>query len=169
MEEMVDIVDEQQKILYPLAKSEAHAKGLLHKTVICEVRDKQGRVILVKQASDRQDPGQYVSPVGGHVRSGESDEDAMKREAMEEIGIEDFPYKKVSSFIYNRFVRNRQENHYFIIYELTCNGELNLGSEAVSYKAFTEQELKEELKAHRERFGASYLAIVEKLYPDLLK
>jgi len=33
---------------------------------------------MVKQASDKQDAGQYVSPVGGHVTSGETDIEALK-------------------------------------------------------------------------------------------
>jgi hypothetical protein len=32
--EMVDIVDTNGNILYPMLKTEAHEKGLLHKTVI---------------------------------------------------------------------------------------------------------------------------------------
>lgn len=67
-QERVDIVDEQDNVLYQTTKQEAHKKGLLHRTVISEVKDSKGRWILVKQSSDRQDAGQYVSPVGGHIK-----------------------------------------------------------------------------------------------------
>jgi isopentenyl-diphosphate delta-isomerase len=167
--EMVDIVDNDCNILYSVSKDEAHAKGLLHKTVICEVRDKEGKTVLVQQAPDRQDAGQYVSPVGGHVTSGESDEDGLRREAMEEIGAFDFEYKLKGKFIFNRFVKNRQENHYFIVYEMYNAGKLNLGSEAISHHSFTEAELKKSLKENRQMFGKAYLIVVENLYPNLLK
>lgn len=167
--EIIDIVDEKDTVLYKVSKEEAHQKGLLHRTVIAEVIDEFGKLILVKQSPDRQDPGQYVSPVGGHVRSGESEDDALKRETLEEIGLSNFKYKLIGKFIFNRFVKNRQENHYFIVYEIYKNGELKLGDEAVSYKAFTEDELKYQLLNSKENFGGAYFAIVEKFYPKLLK
>jgi len=167
--EYVDVVDAQDNVLYSVPKTEAHEKGLLHRTVIAEVRDTQGRYVLVRQAADRQDPGQYVSPVGGHVRTAESNDDAMKREAMEEIGIEGFEYHPKGKFIFNRFVKGRQENHFFIVYEITNAGKLKLGSESVSYKAFTKEELKMELSSNRKDFGIGYIRIVENFYPELLE
>lgn len=83
-DELVDIVDDACAVLYSVTKTEAHQKGLLHRTVIGEVRDSKGNWLLVQQSADRQDAGQFVSPVGGHVRAGESDEDALRREAMED-------------------------------------------------------------------------------------
>ena len=123
MDEMVDVVDENNKVLYSVSKAKAHQEGLLHRTVIAEVRDSKGNFILVKQAPDRQDPGQYVSPVGGHVRAGESEIEALNREATEEIGLgmSDFKYKLIGKFIFNRQVLKRQENHYFIVYEIHTN------------------------------------------------
>lgn len=168
--EMVDIVDDKNEVLYSVSKQEAHEKGLLHRTVVGEVRDRQGRIILVRQAADRQDPGQYVSPVGGHVTSGETEDHAFRRETEEEIGLRDFEYKLIGSYIFNRFVKakNRQENHYFTLYEITCEGHLDLGPEAVSYRAFTEHELKERLRTHREEFGGAYIAVIEHFYKRLL-
>ena len=84
-EEAVDIVDENCKVLFSVPKSEAHEKGLLHRTVIAEIKDNQGRWLLVRQASHKQDAGQFVSPVGGHVKSGETAEEALKREVLEEV------------------------------------------------------------------------------------
>src|SRR5687767_9284467 len=100
MDELVDIVDSECTVLSCATKSEAHQKGLLHRTVIAEVRDSKGNWILVQQSADRQDAGQYVSPVGGHVRAGESDEDALKRETLEEIGLTDFDFVPVGKLIY---------------------------------------------------------------------
>ena len=73
-EETVDIVNEQDEIVRQATKIEAHAKGLLHRTVISELINSKGEWVLVKQAADRQDAGQYVSPMGGHVDGGEIEE-----------------------------------------------------------------------------------------------
>src|SRR3990167_3107395 len=84
-DEQVDIVNEKDEVLYNTTKQEAHEKGLLHRTVIAEVVDSKGKWLLVKQASNKQDAGQYVSPVGGHAQAGESTDEAIKREALEEL------------------------------------------------------------------------------------
>ena len=85
--ELVDVVDEQGTVLKIVPKQEAHRQGLLHKTVISEVIDSSGRWLLVKQSGERQDAGQFVSPVGGHVQAGETEVQALKREAEEEVGL----------------------------------------------------------------------------------
>jgi len=104
-EEQVDIVDEECNVLYSTSKADAHAKGFLHRTVIAEIRDSIGNWILVKQAADRQDAGQYVSPVGGHVQAGETEEEALKREALEEVGFTDFEYELIGlQFLIGRYL-----------------------------------------------------------------
>lgn len=116
-EEPVDIVDEEDRVLYACSKGEAHEKGLLHRTVIAELINSRGEWTLVKQAPDRQDPGQYVSPMGGHVRAGETLEGALAREVEEELGIAVTSRRFVGKTIYRRHVREKDENHYFIVCE----------------------------------------------------
>ncbi|MBI5221006.1 MAG: NUDIX domain-containing protein [Candidatus Liptonbacteria bacterium] len=130
----LDIVDEQDRVLYQTSRGEAHAKGLLHRTTISEIRDSQGWWLMVKQSSGRQDAGQYVLPVGGHVHTGETEDEALKRETEEECGLSDFKYKLIGKAIFNRFICNRQENHYFILYEIYSDEELKPNEESVNYK-----------------------------------
>lgn len=63
-DELVEVVDEQENVLRVVSKREAHEQGLLHKTIISEVHDSQGRWLLTRQSASRQDAGQYVSPYG---------------------------------------------------------------------------------------------------------
>lgn len=167
-EEMVDVVDEKDNIVESASKSNAHSRGLLHRTVISEIIDSQGRFILVLQSPDRQDAGQYVSPVGGHVQTGETEEEALKREALEEVGLQDFEFHLVGKEIFNRNILGRQENHYFILYEIHSDENLVLNHESVGYKAFTSKELKQAIKKTPEKFGAAFYFILEKFYPQLL-
>jgi isopentenyl-diphosphate delta-isomerase len=168
-EEDVDIVDENDRVLYSAAKSEAHKQGLLHRTVIAEVRDSKGHWIMVEQAADRQDAGQLVSHVGGHVKSDETEVEALKREALEEIGIKDFEFKLVGKVIYRRTVLGRDENHYFILYEIHSDQQLTPGDEAVGFTKFTEGELKNALAETPDRFGAAFFPLVDNFYPQLRK
>lgn len=167
--EKVNIVDKNLKTLYKTTKKEAHEKGLLHKTVIAEVMDDRGRYLLVKQAPDRQDAGQFVSPVGGHVRSSESDEEALIREAFEELGIKNFTYEYLGKIVFNRKIIGRRENHYFIIYKIKWSKKIKLNHESVGFKWFTIKELKFALENKREIFGEAYLTCPLEMYLGEIK
>lgn len=111
--ETVDIVDENGTPLRQVLKTEAHKAGWLHKTVIGYLRDGDNWR-LVRQAADRQDAGQLVAPVAGHVQAGESDIAALLRESAEEIGTDTITYTEVGRAVFHRQVIGRDENHLFI-------------------------------------------------------
>lgn len=167
-EEMVDIVNDKNEVTGSCSKAEAHAKGLLHRTVVSEVKTQAGDWILVKQAPDRQDAGQYVSPVGGHVQAGESMEDALRREAMEEAGIKDFTFKYLGESVFNREILGRKENHLFVLYEIYSDAAPVLNKESVGYRKFTTDELKKELKENPAAFGDAFHFVVKMFFPYLL-
>jgi isopentenyl-diphosphate delta-isomerase len=169
LDERVDIVDEDENVLGQILKVKAHKTGELHRCVIGEIRDAEGNYVLVEQAADRQDAGQFVAPVGGHVRADETNEAALKREAMEEVGLADFPYSYVGKGVYNRYVLGRQENHLFIVYVITVDPKLiKLGPEAVSWRVFTEDELRQHLVQNPELFGDAHHELLRQFYPNLL-
>lgn len=169
MDELVDRVDNEDTILGTVLKHEAHLHGWLHRTVIAEVRDRTGNIILVRQADDRQDAGQYVCPVGGHVKAGESNLAALKRETFEEIGLSSFSHRLVDHFIYDRHVIGRHENHLFIIFQLIVDpAEIILGPESVDFRIFSVPELKTAQQRTPEIFGESYLALINHTFPELL-
>jgi len=165
--EMVDVVDEAGNVLYSILKTETHKNGLLHRTVIGEVRNSMGDIMVVEQAGDRQDPGQYVNPVGGHVSAGESEEEALIRETFEELGLKDVSYQLVGRAVFNRKVLNRIENHLFCLYRITTDEDPNLGPEAVSFKWFTKEEYSKSLKENPEMFGAAHHFVLNKFHSDL--
>ncbi len=166
--EKIDIVDKNLKKTYSVDKLAAHKKGLLHKIVIAQVIDSKGNFLLVKQAKDRQDPGKYVSPVGGHIRSGESYEDALKREALEELGISKFKYKYIGKTIFQRKILGRDENHYFIIFEIKSDQKPKLNHESVSFKKFSKKLLMKNLVEKPEIFGDAFWACPDVLYDGMV-
>ncbi len=168
--EIIDIIDKNNNIKCKMSKLDAHTKGLLHKTVIAEVRDESGRFLLVKQASHKQDPGQFVSPVGGHVLAGETEEEALRREALEEIGLRNFECKYVGRAIFKRAIRSYIENHYFIVFEIKLSSKraIKLGDESVEFRYFTEKKIKQILESNPKYFGDAYLFVVENFYRHFL-
>lgn len=167
-EEQVDVVDNTGAVLYSTTKAETHQKGLLHKTVIAELISPTGEMTLVRQSPHKQDAGQYVSPVGGHVGAGETDEQALRREAKEEVGLEGFEFSLKGKAIYDRKVLGRHENHYFIVYEIYTDEKPTLNDESVSYKRFTRDKLKLMLQKEPHTFGAAFHFVVKIFYPELL-
>lgn len=167
--EFVDVVNEQGEVLGQVSKQDAHTRGLLHRTVIAEVIGSDGRWTLVRQSSDRQDAGQLVSPVGGHVTSGETVESAMKREANEELGLTgDFRMREIGRHIFNREILGRKENHLFILYEIYSDQTPVLNEESVDFVRLLPQEISAGIKATPEKFGASFIFVLKSFYPELL-
>lgn len=167
-EEIVDVVNESNQVLCQATKTDAHRQGLLHRTVMAQVRDYHDNMVLVRQAIGRQDASQLVSPVGGHVRANESEEDALKRETFEEIGLIDFSYKFIGRFIFNRFILGRQENHYFSVFEIGASSvDFVLGQEAVAVETLSEAEVIRALHETPQRFGGIFHAIAREFYPYL--
>lgn len=166
-DELVDIVDENGNFLKVVSKREAHEKGLLHKTVISEVIGSDGRWIMTKQAKGKQDIG-YVSPIGGHVSAGETEDEALKRESLEEFGLKNFKYELVGRAMLNRFVIGRQENHFFVVYKIYSDEKPVLNHEIESIKYFTEEELKRELKEKPKNFGDAFHFVVKTFFPNLI-
>ncbi len=166
-DEQVDIVNQNDEVVGTTSKQKAHQGGLLNRTVIAEIIGSDGKWTLVKQSSDRQDPGQFVSPIGGHVTAGETEEEAIKREAKEEYGLEgDFTLKFIGKTIFNREVKNRKENHFFILYKIYTDKEPILNHESVGFERFSKQQLINELKQQPEKFGTAFHFVFKTFFSE---
>lgn len=165
--EQINIINEQNEVIGTIGKSVAHADGLLHRIVIGELVNSRGEYCFVKQAGDRQDPGQYVSPIGGHVGSGESADDALVRECQEECGFTPTNFVFIGKTIYNRQVIGRHENHLFLVYQIPFEGTPILNQESVGFKWFSVAEIKQTLKSNPSTFGAAWHHVFKNIFPEI--
>lgn len=87
-DELVDIVDESDRVIAVVSRREMRARRLRHRAVYIAVQGSDGR-LLVHQRSFAKDvrPGAWDIAVGGVVGSGESYDAAAVREMAEEIGV----------------------------------------------------------------------------------
>ena len=100
-EELVDIVDDDDKVIAIVTRSEMRARRLQHRSVGIAVIAGDGR-LLIHRRSETKDiwPGWWDIAAGGVVASGESYDDAARRELAEELGISDTPVRFLGSAHY---------------------------------------------------------------------
>jgi isopentenyldiphosphate isomerase len=94
-EEWVPLVDEQGKVTGQAPRSQVHnGSKLLHPVVHLHVINHNKAILLQKRPLSKQiQPGKWDTSVGGHISAGETLEQALKKEAFEEIGLIDFSAK----------------------------------------------------------------------------
>ena len=101
-EELFPIVDENGMILGSATRGECHSGSkLLHPVVHLHVFDKEGRLYLQKRPNWKDiQPGKWDTAVGGHIVLGENIDMALRREAKEELGLTDFNYEHLASYVF---------------------------------------------------------------------
>ena len=95
--EFIDIVDDQNQVIGKTTQKEIYEKKHNHRIVHILVINPKTKEIYFQKRSEKKDflPGYYSTSAGGHVQSGETYEEAAKRELKEEIGLS-IPLQKVT-------------------------------------------------------------------------
>ena len=97
-EEYLDIVDEQDRVLSRAPRTHVLRDYHIHRAVMFFVFDGEGRVLVNQRSATKElYPGVWSIAFGGHVLSGESYEDAARREIAEETGLT-APARLITSF-----------------------------------------------------------------------
>ena len=117
-EEWLPVVDENGKIIGKAPRSLCH-KGdkILHPVVHLHVLNPNGHIYLQKRPLQKLvQPGKWDTSVGGHISFGEDLETALRREAFEEIGLENFSAKPLGSYRWDTDIESELV-YYFISYD----------------------------------------------------
>jgi isopentenyldiphosphate isomerase len=115
-EEILQVVDINDKPIGGAPRSELKAKGLRYRIVRILVEDKAGNTIVQKRVSTKDTyPNCWDNSAAGHVDEGEEYLKAAKRELAEEIGLTNVELEEVdyyyaetvapSGHILNRFTK----------------------------------------------------------------
>lgn len=83
-DELVAVVDEDDKVIGADTRNNVHEKGLLHREIAVMIFNNKGEMLLQK----RKDSGRYSFSAGGHFPISENYLQGAIRETMEEIGME---------------------------------------------------------------------------------
>jgi len=133
-EEWFDLVNEQGKVIGKAPRSTVHGNPeKIHQTVHVHIFNENGQLYLQKR-SEKKDlyPGKWDTAVGGHVASGESIEDALYREAEEELGLQVQNAKPMYKYI----MRNSWESELIHAFELVHEGPFELNPEEIEKGRF---------------------------------
>ena len=121
-DEMLPLVDEQGNIIGAATRGECHdGTKRLHPVVHLHVYNGRGEVYLQKRPDWKTiQPGKWDTAVGGHIDLGENVELALKREAGEELGIEDFTPEQVAKYVFESEV----ERELIFVFKTVYDGEI---------------------------------------------
>lgn len=88
MEERIQFVDENDSPIGAGSREEAWQKKIHHRIVRVILRNEDGCVLIQKRSAQKKSyPNLWTDSASGHVDEGETYEQAVNREMIEEIGI----------------------------------------------------------------------------------
>ncbi|MFI9025036.1 NUDIX hydrolase [Streptomyces sp. NPDC053560] len=139
-DEILDIVDEHDRVVGQAPRGEAYARRLRHRCTFILARDAQDRIFVHRRTAQKLVfPSHYDMFVGGVVGAGESYDDAALREAEEELGVTGLPRPEpLFKFLYE----TPEHTWWSAVYEVRCTLPVAPQTEEVAWHAFlTAEEL----------------------------
>ena len=152
MSEIVDLVDEENNIIGETDVETAHGQRQLHRVVGVLLFDENGDLCV--QSGNEYD--KFDLSVGGHVKQGETYEDAAQREMQEELGV-DVLLVHVSTFL----PVNNKLGHFWAIYQgrLPENWNFSPTEEVSSVTKMSLQEISEKMESSPELFTHGFVNV----------
>jgi isopentenyldiphosphate isomerase len=141
-------------------KVASHKADALHDIAVLYLFDKDGKLLLQKRA----DNGKWDHSVGGHMLPGESAQEAIVREAEEELGITQLSCESVLQDFRPEPSFTKSRKHRFNVFKASFDESvLNLSDETTETERFSPEDLREKMKENPDLFEEGLLAT----FPEL--
>lgn len=139
-EEIFPLVDASGEVIGKATRGECHSGSkLLHPVVHLHVFNSAGDLYLQKRPDWKDiQPGKWDTAVGGHVDWGETTDQALLREAYEELGLTGIKPKKLLSYVFE----SDREKEYVNVYSTVHDGEIRPTDELDGGRFWTIAEIK---------------------------
>lgn len=120
--DLLDIVDENLRILKTESSDEIHQKGLLHQAIHVLVVNNDGEIFVRRRSKNKKlYPGVLSTSVGAHILSGQTSDECAKDSLRTFLGL-NLPLEKIGE----SFVKDDIENEYISVYRCRSNVIKNL-------------------------------------------
>jgi isopentenyldiphosphate isomerase len=141
-DEVIDIVDEGDRVIGTSRRADASARGLRHRCAFILARDADDRIFVHRRTARKLVfPSLYDMFVGGVVGAGESYDEAALREAEEELGVRGLP-RPVRLFTFRYDDAGGRGSWWSAVYEVRCEQPVRPQAEEIAWHGFlTEEEL----------------------------
>lgn len=144
-EEMFPVVDEQGNITGAATRGECHGGSmLLHPVVHLHVFNAGGELYLQKRPEWKDiQPGRWDTAVGGHIDLGENVEMALRRETLEELGIDiaGASVERLDTYVFT----SERERELVYAHRLTWDAALSPSAETDGGRFFSREEILEQM------------------------
>ncbi|MCA1218898.1 NUDIX hydrolase [Streptomyces sp. 8L] len=135
-DEIVDVVDEDDRVVGQARRGEVYARGLRHRATFVLARDAEDRLFVHRRTATKLIfPSLYDVFVGGVLGPGESYDDGALREAEEELGVSGLPRPTpLFRFLYD--APDGRGSWWSAVYEVRCTLPVRPQAEEVAWHAF---------------------------------
>lgn len=145
-DELVDVVDDEDRIVEVVARRRVRAENLLHRSTSIFIRDPTGRLYVHRRTATKDvHPGLYDVVVGGVPAAGETYDEAAVREMAEEVGVAG----PVPTFRFMHRYEGPTDRCITAVYEVEWEGEIRPQAAEIAWGGFVMlEELDEMLAEH---------------------
>jgi isopentenyldiphosphate isomerase len=146
-DELVDVVDEADRVVATVTRGEVRARRLLHRGTYVLVRNGTGEV-LVHRRTETKDvhPGAYDVFAGGVCAAGESYDDCARREVAEELGVTGAPLR----FLFRHRYSGPGGEAWGAVYETRWDGPVRPQASEVAWSGWVAPDQLERMLAEQE-------------------
>ena len=157
--EFLDIVNENDEVIGKASRKEVYEKRLDHRIVhIILFNDKGEMALQLRSRRISFCPHHWGTPVGGHVQSGESYEEAALREFKEELGTA----AKISFAYKDLYNDPRGLRKFLVTFRTVFNGPFNINSKEVEKMEYFSLDKIQDIINSGEKFHPELLFLLRK-------
>jgi isopentenyl-diphosphate delta-isomerase len=154
---LIDIVDEQDKVIGQDSKENKFEKELISRNVVAFIKNGQGQLIIVKRSPKKRSwPNRLDLATCGNVNCGETYEEAINREIQEELGI--CCELQLIEKIYTEVIENDKKVRYFTgVYHGLTDQEPALCDELLELQYMSVKDISKMMDEEPDKFSPSFI------------